>query len=66
MTIPNKIEKNITFFRQSQSQSKKDIFYVVFHLKVTAFIWAFESGCVVISLLHHCSFKWCWQTFKIY
>ena len=60
MTIPNKIEKISHFFRQSQSQSKKDIFYVVFHLKVTAFIWVFESGYVVISLLHHCSFKWCW------
>ena len=53
MTIPNKIEKNITFFfHQSQSQSKKDIFYVVFHLKMTASIWTFESGCVVISMLH--------------
>ena len=52
MTIPNKIEKKCDIFRQSQSQSKKDIFYVVFHLKMTASIWTFESGCVVISMLH--------------
>lgn len=66
MIIPNKIEKNVIFFCQSQSQSKKDIFYVVFHLKMTAFIWTFESGCVVISLLHHCSFKWCRHMLKRY